>query len=130
MVRRIESGPQTGWVATDWVEDTMLRTASLEDYDGWTTGEVKCSYPRVKQAVEEVGKVWFAKDYVLGGRQAIRNTFFGEAPNPMFEDPRGCWMHRQSMFIPNFFPEEVELGVDVNYFYCRPSMPIWENRCW
>ncbi len=42
----IESGPQTGWVATDWVEDTMLRTASLEDYDGWTTGEVKFSYPR------------------------------------------------------------------------------------
>ncbi len=40
-------------------------------------------------------------------------------PDPV-EDPPGCSMHRQSMFIPNFFPKEVELGVDVNYFYLPP----------
>ena len=34
----IESGAATGWPATDWMEDIMLRTTSLENYDAWTSG--------------------------------------------------------------------------------------------
>ncbi|HNS39470.1 MAG TPA: extracellular solute-binding protein, partial [Promineifilum sp.] len=33
----IESGAATGWVATDWIENIMLRTTSLENYDKWVT---------------------------------------------------------------------------------------------
>jgi alpha-glucoside transport system substrate-binding protein len=29
----IESGGATGWPATDWIEDMMLRTVSPADYD-------------------------------------------------------------------------------------------------
>ncbi len=35
----IESGAATGWPATDWMEEVMLRTTSLENYDAWTTGD-------------------------------------------------------------------------------------------
>ena len=31
----IESGDATGWTATDWMEDVMLRTAGPETYDKW-----------------------------------------------------------------------------------------------
>ena len=31
----IESGAATGWPATDWTEEFMLRTTSLENYDKW-----------------------------------------------------------------------------------------------
>ena len=34
----IESGGATGWPATDWVEDVMLRTAGAEKYDQWVAG--------------------------------------------------------------------------------------------
>ena len=33
----IESGDATGWPATDWIEDVLLRTAGPEVYDQWTT---------------------------------------------------------------------------------------------
>ena len=32
----IESGAATGWLATDWIENLLLRTTSLENYDRWT----------------------------------------------------------------------------------------------
>ena len=32
----MESGAATGWVGTDWIEDIMLRTTSLENYDAFT----------------------------------------------------------------------------------------------
>jgi alpha-glucoside transport system substrate-binding protein len=35
------SGGATGWPATDWVEDLMLRTQSPADYDKWVTNELK-----------------------------------------------------------------------------------------
>ena len=31
----VESGNATGWTATDWMEDIMLRTTSAENYDRW-----------------------------------------------------------------------------------------------
>ena len=34
----------------------------------------------------------------------------------MFEDPPGCFMHRQASFITAFFPEDSEAGVDYDWF--------------
>lgn len=36
----IESGAATGWPATDWVENIMLRTTTPENYDKWV--KVNC----------------------------------------------------------------------------------------
>ena len=33
----IKDGAATGWIATDWLEDVMLRTAGLEAYQKWTS---------------------------------------------------------------------------------------------
>ncbi|HZY68976.1 MAG TPA: ABC transporter substrate-binding protein, partial [Devosia sp.] len=52
----IESGGATGWAATDWVEDMMLRTNSPEDYDAWVANELKFNDPKVIAAIEEFGK--------------------------------------------------------------------------
>ena len=116
----IESGAATGWVATDWTEDMMLRTTSLENYDAWVAGELPFDSPEVKNAIDTWSEVWFNDDYVLGGRSSIVSTFFGDAPGPMFEDPPQCWLHRQANFIPSFFPEGTEYGVDYDFFYLPP----------
>ena len=42
----IESGAATGWPATDWMEEFMLRTTSLENYDAWVTGELPFPHQR------------------------------------------------------------------------------------
>jgi alpha-glucoside transport system substrate-binding protein len=116
----IESGAATGWPATDWTEDMMLRTTSLENYDAWVAGELPFDSPEVKNAIETWSEVWFNDDYVNGGRSSIVSTFFGDAPGPMFSDPPQCWLHRQANFITSFFPEGTEYGVDYDFFYLPP----------
>ena len=51
------SGGATGWPATDWVEDIMLRTQSPEVYDKWVTNEIKFDSPEVVGAIETFGQL-------------------------------------------------------------------------
>lgn len=119
----VESGGATGWPGTDWIEDIMLRTASPEKYDEWTVGELPFNSPEVRNAFQIMGDIWFKEGYVLGGTTGILTTNFGDAPLPLFDDPPSCFLHRQASFIPNFFPEGTQVGVDVDYFYLPPIDP-------
>jgi alpha-glucoside transport system substrate-binding protein len=116
----IESQAATGWPATDWTEETMLRTTSLENYDAWVAGTLPFSSPEVKNAIETWGEIWLNPDYVFGGTDGIVSTYFGDAPAPMFEDPPRCWLHKQGNFITGFFPEDAVAGVDYDFFYLPP----------
>lgn len=111
------SGAATGWPATDWVEDMMLRTQSPEVYDQWTTNEIPFDDPRVVAAIEEFG--WFARDdqKVAGGAGVVASTDFRDSPKGLFSSPPQCYMHRQASFVPAFFPEDVEFGLDTDFFY-------------
>lgn len=123
----IESGAATGWPATDWIEEFMLRTTSLENYDKWTRGELKFSSPEVKKAAETVGTIWLDDKYVFGGAKGIVSTSFGDAPAPMFDEPPKCWLHKQGNFITSFFPQDKNLQPDVDYdfFYLPPVDPAY-----
>ena len=116
----IESGAATGWAMTDWIEEAMLRTTSLENYDKWVKGELKFDSPEVRNAISYVTNIWFNDAYVYGGRKAITSTNFGDAPKPMFEKPPKCWLHKQGNFITTFFPEGLTAGVDFDFFYLPP----------
>ena len=111
------SGGATGWPATDWVEDLMLRTATPEDYDAWTTNQMPFNDPKVVAAIEEFG--WFAKnpDHVAGGVGAVSSTDFRESPAGLFDSPPACYLHRQASFITTFFPEGTIVGEDADFFY-------------
>ena len=115
-----QSEGSTGWPATDWMEDIMLRTAGLETYTQWYTHEIPFNDPAVLTAAQMFGDVMFHPDYVLGGAESTPNLAFGEAPLPMFDDPPGCWLHRQASFINGFFPEGTEAGVDYDWFPLPP----------
>ena len=115
-----QSEGSTGWPATDWIEDIMLRTAGLETYSQWYTHEIPFNDPAVLEAAQTFGEVMFAEGYVLGGAENTPNLAFGEAPLPMFDDPPGCWLHRQASFINGFFPEGTEAGVDYDWFPLPP----------
>jgi alpha-glucoside transport system substrate-binding protein len=113
----IESGAATGWPVTDWLEEMMLRTTSLENYDKWITNELKFSSPEVKNAATKVGDIFLNDALVNGGRAGIVTTNFGDAPKAMFTDPPKCWLHRQGNFITSFFPADAKPGVDYDVFY-------------
>jgi alpha-glucoside transport system substrate-binding protein len=118
------SGGATGWPATDWVEDMMLRTQPPEVYDGWVNNSVKFNDPRVVAAIEEFGAFARNDKYVAGGASAVASTDFRDSPKGLFSSPPQCYMHRQASFIPAFFPEGTEVGEDADFFY----FPAYANK--
>ncbi|WP_420888836.1 ABC transporter substrate-binding protein [Cohnella candidum] len=112
----IESGAATGWPATDWIEDIMLRTTTPENYDKWVKGELPFTDPIVKNAVQKMSDIWFKDGAVYGGRKSIVTTAFGDAPKVLFDNPPKAWLHRQAGFITSFFPEGLKAGEDYDWF--------------
>lgn len=113
----IESGAATGWAATDWIEEMMLRTTSPENYDRWVAGELKFDSPEVRKAIAAMSEIWMTEGMVYGGTKSIATTSFGDAPKVMFEQPPKAWMHKQGNFITSFFPDNLVAGEDYDFFY-------------
>jgi len=120
----IEHGGVSGWVATDWLEDILLRTASPEVYDAWVAHEIPFNAPEVMEAAQLMADIWFNEDYVYGGTTGINSIWVGDTQTPMFaEGGPECWMHRQAGWIPDFWPEGTAPGVDSSFFYLPPIDP-------
>ncbi len=118
------SGGATGWPATDWVEDMMLRLNTPADYDAWVQNDLKFDDPKVIAAIEDFG--WFARNdaFVSGGAGAVASTDFRDSPKGLFASPPQCYLHRQASFIPSFFPEGTVIGQDADFFY----FPAYADR--
>jgi len=112
----IESGAATGWAATDWTEQIMLRTTSLQNYDKWVAGTLKFDSPEVRKAIQTWSDIWFPDGNVYGGRKSIATTSFGDAPKVLFDNPPKAWLHNQANFIISFFPNGLKAGEDYDFF--------------
>lgn len=111
----MESGDATGWVATDWLEDLVMRYGGVDAFDQWVAGDLKFTDPIVKKAASYFENVALTDGNVLGGQQAITATPFGEAAKPMFDKGKpGCWLLKQGSFFvgPDFLPENVFANLD------------------
>ncbi|MEU7755367.1 ABC transporter substrate-binding protein [Micromonospora sp. NPDC049171] len=113
----VESGDATGWPATDWIEDVILRTAGPEVYDQWTTHAIPFNDPKVVDAVDRAGSILKNDKYVnggFGGVKSITTTAFQEAGLPVTTGK--CAMHRQASFYANQFPEGTKVAEDGDAF--------------
>ena len=111
------SGAATGWPATDWVEDFMLRMQPPAVYDEWVKHEIPFNDPRVVGAIEAFGSIAKNDAFVDGGVEAVGTTDFRDSPKGLFTVPPKCFMHRMASFIPAFFPDNVVVGEDADFFY-------------
>ncbi|WP_417524905.1 ABC transporter substrate-binding protein [Marinovum sp.] len=118
------SGGATGWPATDWVEDLLLRTQPPEVYDQWVSNEIPFTDERIVAAIDEFGAFAGNDDYVAGGAGAVASIDFRDSPDGLFSSPPQCYMHKQASFIPTFFPDGMELGTDADFFY----FPAYEDK--
>ena len=94
-----ESGGATGWPATDWVEDMMLRVGTPEQYDQWVGHEIPFNDPTVIKAIDQAGSILKNEAYVnggLGGVSTIATTPFTDAGFPILDGT--CYMHRMASF--------------------------------
>jgi alpha-glucoside transport system substrate-binding protein len=119
----IESGDATGWPATDWVEDFLLRTAGPEVYDDWVAHKIPFNDPKIVEAVDKAGSILKNEKYVnggFGGVKSIATTSFQEGGAPVLDGE--CWLHRQASFYANQWKKGTKIGEDgdVNAFYLPP----------
>jgi alpha-glucoside transport system substrate-binding protein len=99
----LESGADSGWPGTDWVEDFVIRQAGPTVYDSWVAGTTKWTDPAIKSAFEAFGKVL---DAAYGGKTFVNSTNFGGGGNPLFTSPPGCLFHHQASFMSDFFKSQ------------------------
>jgi len=123
----IESGDATGWPATDWLEDMVLRTAGADVYDQWYKHEIPFNDPQILAALQATGEILKNPDYVNGGLGDVTSI----ATAPWTEAGYGildgtCLMHRAA----NFYAANWDEGVTVQeeptdqgvYAFYLPSM--------
>jgi len=116
----IESGEATGWPATDWLEDVLLRTAGADVYDKWVAHEIPFNDPSVVEALDTVGGILKNDKYVNGGIgdvKSIATEPFQEAGYPIADGD--CAMHRQASFYAANWKEKdpnLEIGEDKDVF--------------
>ena len=107
----IESGGATGWPATDWIEDMVLRQGGGELYDKWVTHGVPFNDPQIVAAADMAGSILKNDAYVNGGigdSRSIATTSFNDGGLPILDGK--CYMHRQASFYEAQWPE----GTDVS----------------
>ena len=107
----IGSGEATGWPATDWLEDVMLRENGADVYDQWVNHEIPFDDTKVAQALDRVGNILKNDKYVNGGFgdvKSIATTTFQDGGLPILDGK--CAMHRQASFYAANWPE----GTDVS----------------
>lgn len=106
----------TGWPATDWMEDIVLRQSGTDAYDAWVAGDLPFASPEITAAAETFGEVIFTDGYVFGGAENIASTDFRDAPDALFQDDPPCYLHRQATFITSFFPDGLTPIEDYDFF--------------
>jgi alpha-glucoside transport system substrate-binding protein len=110
----IEDGAATGWSATDWLEEYVLRYGGLDEYNSWIAGDTLFTSDVVTEAGDKVADELLAPDKVNGGGPAIATTSFKTAGNQLFvsgKDNGQCFMMRQGSFIADFFPDDIKAQI-------------------
>ncbi|HUS42370.1 MAG TPA: ABC transporter substrate-binding protein [Ilumatobacteraceae bacterium] len=112
----IESGTATGWAATDWVEDLVLRQAGADVYDEWATGERGFDDPVIREALTTFDDLVIGAGQTVGGLRNILQTEVSRASAPLFADSPGCALYKQASFAESWFPDGTTIGEDVDFF--------------
>ena len=128
----IESQDADGWVATDWIEDILLRTAPPETYTQWFDHEIPFNDPEVLEAAELMTRSGSPPDYAYGGTtSSTRPGSVSPGPDVRRAD-RQCWMQKQAAWIRGFWGANRDAsglsqrrprpcpGEDVGFFYFPP----------
>lgn len=102
----MDDAPNTGWWATDWVEDLVLRRSGADTYASWAALETPFDDRAVVSAMTEFQQMVRRPGAVRGGQRGILNTYVVEAMDPMLDEQPGCLMHKQASFQSVWLPED------------------------
>lgn len=118
----MKSGTATGWIATDWVEDLMIRDAGPDDYRAWTRGQLAFDSEPVRSAFTEFQRLVLATGRLAGGTTAALGSPVREIFDGLFADPPACAMAKQADFAASWLPDGTTIGADGDIdFFVMPT---------
>ncbi|WP_105567804.1 ABC transporter substrate-binding protein [Microbacterium halophytorum] len=113
----IESGDATGWPATDFLEDMVLREAGPEAYDQWVNHEIPFDDPQIVASLDRAGSILQNEDYVNGGIGDARSVASTAWADPGLQVLDGnCFMFRAPSFYEAQMPEGTDVSPDGDIF--------------
>jgi alpha-glucoside transport system substrate-binding protein len=126
----IGSGTATGWPATDWLEEIVLRNNGPDVYDKWVSHDVKFNSPEITSSMDLLDKWMRNSKYVNGGFgdvKTIATTTFQDAGKPILTNK--CAMLQQASFYEAQWPSGTTVGPDkqVMAFYLPPISTQFGN---
>jgi alpha-glucoside transport system substrate-binding protein len=113
----ISSGTATGWPATDWLEQVVLRTGGGDVYDKWVAHTIKFNSPEITAAMQTVQNWILNPKYVNGGFgdvKSIATTTFQDAGKPILNSQ--CFMLQQASFYGAQWPAGTNVAEDGDAF--------------
>jgi alpha-glucoside transport system substrate-binding protein len=113
----IGSGTATGWPATDWLEEVVLRQLGPDGYDQWINHKIKFSSPEITQAMNTIAGWMKNPAWVNGGWgdvKSIATTTFQDAGKPILTGK--CMMLQQASFYEAQWPKGTKVGEDGDVF--------------
>ncbi|HKS99381.1 MAG TPA: carbohydrate ABC transporter substrate-binding protein, partial [Rugosimonospora sp.] len=113
----IGSGTATGWPATDWLEEIVLRQAGGDTYDKRVSHDVKFSDPPIMQALQTLQGWMLNPKYVNGGFgdvKTIATTTFQAAGTPILSGK--CFMLQQASFYEAQWAKGTKVAADGDVF--------------
>jgi alpha-glucoside transport system substrate-binding protein len=108
----LNAGDATGWAATDWVEDLVLRHLGPDFYDEWAVGSVDFADPAIAAVFAEFRKLVLEPGRVAGGMVDVISQRVDRAWEPLLKSEPGCAMYRQADFAIGWMPAGTEAGPD------------------
>jgi alpha-glucoside transport system substrate-binding protein len=110
----IGSGTATGWPATDWLEELVLRDQGPTVYDDWISHKVKFDSPQITSAMTLLDN-WMRKPgWVFGGSKTVATTTFQNAGAPLVKGQ--CAMLQQASFYEAQWAKGTKISPDGDIF--------------
>lgn len=123
----IESGGATGWPATDWLEQVVLRQQGGDVYDQWIAHTVLFNSPQITDSMNVVAGWMKNPKFVnagFGDVKTIATTAFQDAGKPILTGK--CGMLQQASFYAAQWPsfkKDVKIAEDGDVFaFYLPQM--------
>lgn len=115
----VESGQASGWAATDWMAEILLRKYGGDVYDQLVNHTIAWTDPKVKDMWQMFGTIVNTPGYVPGGATAVLATNFQDGTYLPFQTPPKAAMDYLGDFAAGFiatqFPTLVA-GQDYSFF--------------
>ncbi len=111
----VEAQSATGWPATDWVEELVVRQWGPTVYGQWVHGQVGFRDPRIAQSFDTFRQLVLGPGRAAGGTPGILRTSVQTANAPLFfDDPPGCVLYNAPSFALQWMPSGISLGPDAD----------------